>query len=145
MQSRPPSVADQTSFCSKHSDKDGDDLEEKEFVTVIKIGSETTQSEVPGLSGIIVIKTERSTSSYPLLCSHVLELYTSFHSAPCSLLSLPYLIIILFLLSPAPVFLACPPSAPLLPHSPMLSCSPFLSCPHLPSCPFDVFIFLLFI
>ena len=49
MQSRPPSVVDQTYFCSKQSDKDGDDLEEKEFVTVIKIGSETTQSEVPKL------------------------------------------------------------------------------------------------
>ena len=60
MQSRPPSVADQTSFCSKHSDKDGGDLEEKEFVTVIKIGSEMTQSEGPGLSVIIVIKTECS-------------------------------------------------------------------------------------
>ena len=53
MQSRPPSVADQTSFGSKHSDEDGDDHKEKEFVTVIKIGSETTQSEVPELSGII--------------------------------------------------------------------------------------------
>ena len=59
MQSRPPSVADQTCFGTKHSDEDGDDLEEKEFVTVIKIGSDTTQSEVPGLSGIIVVKTER--------------------------------------------------------------------------------------
>ena len=53
MQSRPPSVVDQTYFCSKQSDKDGDDLEEKEFVTVIKIGCEKTQSEVPELSGII--------------------------------------------------------------------------------------------
>ena len=57
MQSRPPSVVDQyclkTSFGSKHSDEDGDDHKEKEFVTVIKIGSETTQSEVPELSGII--------------------------------------------------------------------------------------------
>ena len=78
MQSRPPSVADQTSFCSKHSDKDGDDLEEKEFVTVIKIGSETTQSEVPGLSGIIVIKTECSTSSYSFLSTSSALMFSIF-------------------------------------------------------------------
>ena len=110
MQSRPPSVADQTSFCSKHSDEDGDDLKEREFVTVIKIGSETIQSEVLGLSGVIVIKTERSTPSYSFvsifLLSHVLDLYTSLLSAPRILLSLPHLTSFPALLSsPAPLLL----------------------------------------
>ena len=139
MQGRPPSVADQTSFGSKHSDEDGDDLKEKEFVTVIMIGSETTQSEVPGLSGIIVIKTERSTLSYSFLSMSSALIFSIFtlHSSPLLAACCPNPVFLLLLshLSPAPspVSLAYPPPAPLLPYSPILPCSPLLSCSSAPS------------
>ena len=168
MQSRPPSVVDQyclkTSFGSKHSDEDGDDLEDKEFVTVIKIGSATTQSEVPGLNGILVIKTERSTFSYSFLFTSSALMFSIFtpHSSlllssccPCpinilfclALLScFPFLIKILSLLLLSCSFSSC---FPCLPSCSLLALksfpAPLLPCCSLSSltCPFDIFILLL--